>query len=221
MRTPVSPSTIAFSSEPPSASPFCRSISTSFRNVNVRAGATSSANDVLGDAQRPRLMPQQRMVVADAVGDLEVIRGVERDALVAARDRDRAHDLQILPRRLQPLHARFVNDVEERRRAAVHDRHFRRVQLDDDVVDPHADERREQMLDRLDRHFVARQAGRELNPRQVVHRRGHFVIAQIGATEPDAEISRCGFECEIDLDAGVKTDSVTRNLATKRCAVRP
>ena len=40
-----------------------------------------------GDPQRPRLMPQERVIVADAVGDLEVIRRIERDALVAARDR--------------------------------------------------------------------------------------------------------------------------------------
>ena len=117
----------------------------------MRAGAISSMNDLLGDAQRPRLVPQQRMVEADAVGDLEVIRRVERDALVAARERDRPDDLQVLARRLQPLHAGFLNQVDERRRAAVHDRHFRRVQLDDDVVDAQADERRQQMLDRLDR----------------------------------------------------------------------
>ena len=92
--------------------------------------------------------------------------------------------------RLQPLHARFVNQVDERRRAAVHDRHFRRVQLDDHVVDADADERREQVLDRLDRHFVPRQAGGELDAGQVVHRGRHLVIAQIRPAKPDAEISR-------------------------------
>ena len=64
----------------------------------MRAGAISSMNDLFGDAQRARLMPQQRMVVADAVGDLEVIRRIERDALVAARERDRPDDLQVLAR---------------------------------------------------------------------------------------------------------------------------
>jgi hypothetical protein len=47
-----------------------------------------------------------------------------------------------------------------------------RVQLDDDVVDADADERRQQVLDRLDRDFVDRETGRELDPREVVHRRG-------------------------------------------------
>src|SRR5205814_5905876 len=78
------------------------------------------------DAQRARLMPQQRMVVADAVGDLEMIGGVNRDALVAARQRDRTHDLQKLAVLLLPLHAGFLKQVDERRGAAIHDRHFRR-----------------------------------------------------------------------------------------------
>jgi hypothetical protein len=51
---------------------------------------------LFGDAQRARLVPQQRMIVADAVGDLEVIRRIQRDALVAARERNRPDDLQVL-----------------------------------------------------------------------------------------------------------------------------
>ena len=49
---------------------------------------------VLGDSHRPRLMTQQRMVEADAVSDLEVIRGIERDSLVSVGQRDRPHHLQ-------------------------------------------------------------------------------------------------------------------------------
>ena len=41
------------------------------------------------------------------------------------------------------------------------------------------------------------------------------MAAQVGTAEPDAEISRCWFECEIDLVAGVKTDPDARNLTTK------
>ena len=74
------------------------------------------------------------------------------------------------------------------------------------------------MLDRLDRDLVARQTGRELDARQVVHRRRHLVIAQIGPAETDAEIGGGRLEREIDLVAGVKTDSDAGNLATK-CAL--
>ena len=154
--TPVSPMTMAFSSEPPSARPCWRSISTSFRKPNVRAGAISSMNASSRQANRARLVAQHRMVERDAVGDLEVIRRIDRDALVAARQRDRPQHLQVPARRVQPLDAGFLNQVDERRRAAVHDRHFRRVQLDDDVVDAEADERREQVLDRVDVDRVAR-----------------------------------------------------------------
>src|SRR5690349_10522842 len=47
---------------------------------------------LLGDAQGPRLMTKQRVIVADAVSDLEMIRRVDRDALVAARQRNRPDD---------------------------------------------------------------------------------------------------------------------------------
>ena len=168
LRTPVSPSTIALSSEPPSARPRWRSISTSFRNPNVRAGAISSTKLLRRDPHRPRLVPQQRMVEADAVGDLEVIRRIQRDPLVPLRERDRPQHLQVPPRRLQPLHAGFVQDqVHERRGAAVHDRHFRVIQLDDHVVDAQGGQRGEQVLDRLDRHGFARQPGLILNAAQV------------------------------------------------------
>ena len=70
------------------------------------------------------------------------------------------------------------------------------------------------MLDRLDRHLVARQPRRELNARQVVHRRGHLVVAEIGPAKPDAEVGRRRLECEIDFVAGVKTDSDAGNLTT-------
>ena len=100
-----------------------------------------------------------------------------------------------------------MNQIHERRRAAVHDRHFRRVQLDDDVVDADAHERREEMFDRLNRHFVARERGGKLNPRQMLHACGHFVIADVGAPKPHTEIRRRRLQCELHLVARVKTDS--------------
>jgi hypothetical protein len=74
------------------------------------------------------------------------------------------------------------------------------------------------MFDRLDRHFVARQAGGQLDPRQVVNGRRHFVIAQIGPAKANAEIRRRGFQCEVDLVAGVKPDSDAGDVTTN-CAL--
>ncbi len=141
--------------------------------------------------------------------------------LSPARNHDRPDDLQVLPRRLQLLHARFLNQIDERRGAAVHDRHFRRVQLDDDVVDAEADERGEQMLDRFDRHLVARETGRQLNAGKIVHGRRHLEIAEVGPAKTDAEVRRGGLERQIDLVTGVKPNSDAGNVATKSYAVRP
>ena len=86
------------------------------------------------------------------------------------------------------------------------------------VVDAHADERGQQVLDRFNRDLVPGEAGRELDAGQVVHRRRHLVIAEIGPAETDAEISRRRLQRKRDLVAGVKTDSDAGNGATK-CAL--
>ena len=145
----------------------------------MRAGAISSMNDSSEICSVRRLVPQHRVIEADAVGHLEVIGRIERDALVAARQRDRAHDFQEPLRRREPLEARFVNQVNERRGAAVHDGHFGMVQLDDDVVHAQADERGQQVLDGLDRAVLQRKAGGVLDAAQVRDRGGNLEAAQV------------------------------------------
>ena len=76
--------------------------------------------------------------------------------------------LQVAPRRLERPDPGFLNQVDERRRAAVHDRHFRRVELDDDVVDAETDERGQQVLDGVDLDGVAHQAGRVVDRADVL-----------------------------------------------------
>jgi hypothetical protein len=49
------------------------------------------------------------MIEADAVRDLEVIRRIERDPLLAAREGDRTDDLHEAPGRLQALHPGFLD----------------------------------------------------------------------------------------------------------------
>ena len=156
------------------------------------------------------------MVERDAVGDLEVIRRIQRDALVAARQRDRPQHLQVPAGRLQRLDARFLNQVDERRRAAVHDRHFGRVQFDDRVVDAKADERGEQVLDRVDPDGISHQAGGVVDAADVADRGRHFQAAEIGPAETDTGISGSWLEGERDLVARMKTDSCAGNRSSKR-----
>src|SRR4029450_468782 len=146
------------------------------------------------DAQRPGLMTQKRVIVADAVGDLEMIRWIERDALVSTRDRKRPDDFEVLSGSREWPHAGFVNQVNERGRAAVHNRNFGGIQLDNYIVDFHADERRQQVFDRLDRDLLARQARRELDACQMMNSGRNLVIAKIGTPEANTEGSRGGVQ---------------------------
>src|SRR5262245_4048673 len=120
-------------------------------------------------AQRPSLMTQKRVIVTDAVSDLEMIRWIQRDAFIATRDGNRPDDFQVLARSREWSHAGFVNQVDKRGGAAVHNRDFWGVQLDNHIVDSHADECGQQVLDCLDRHLLARQARRELNACKVMN----------------------------------------------------
>ena len=84
---------------------------------------------------------------------------------------------------------------------------------------PSADERRQQVLDRLDRHRFARQAGRDTEcPPRCVTVAGISRPPEVGAPETDAEVGRRRLERERDLVAGVKADSGAGDRATK-CAL--
>ena len=115
--------------------------------------------DLLGEAarrhpQRERLVPQQRVVEADRVADLEVLARDEPRALGAVNHLDGLLDPQQLARHRERPQPRLVQQDHEGRRAAVEHRDFRAVHLDAHVVDAEARERRQQVLDRADRDAV-------------------------------------------------------------------
>jgi hypothetical protein len=124
-------------------------------------------------------------------------------------------NLHVAARRGQPLDAGFVNQVDERRRAAVHDRHLGRVQFDDDVVDAEADERRQQVLDGVDVDSVARQAGGVVDAADVADIRGHLEAAEIGTAETDTEVGGGGLEGQGHLLARMETNPGTGDWSTK------
>ena len=75
--------------------------------------------------------------------------------------------------------------------------------------------RRKEVLDCLDRHRFARQAGLELAAADVRDRGGDFETTQVGALEPDTVVSRRGLEGERDLVAGMKANTGARDGTTK------
>lgn len=87
-----------------------------------------------------------------------------------------------LARGAQFLDPRILNQVDPRRRTAVHDGHFEVIKLDDGVVDAEAAERREQVLNRFDRGLVGHQAGLQLLPAAEVGNAGwDFEASEIGS----------------------------------------
>ena len=61
-------------------------------------------------------------------------------------DANRLEDADVAARHRQRHKAGLIDRLDERRRAAVHDRHFRPVDLDDGVIDAEARQRGEHML---------------------------------------------------------------------------
>ncbi len=105
-------------------------------------------------------------------------------------DPDRLQHLYVTtPRRLAD-HADLLDRIDERFRAAVHDRHFVTVDLDLDVVDAEAADGGQQVLDRGDLAGTGvAEHGRQRGGHHVGMRRGHFGIqagVRIGLAEHDA-----------------------------------
>src|SRR4029450_627668 len=99
--------------------------------------------------------------------------------------------------------ARVLHQIDPRRRAAVHDRHFRLVELDQHVVDAKAAERRQQMLDRVNRRSLVDQASLQLlSAAQMRDMRWNVDAAEIGALKPDAVIGGGGAWGKGDLNGG-------------------
>ena len=81
---------------------------------------------------------------------------------IAIHDRYRLHDLDRAARLVLSDGSRLFDQMQKRRGAAVHDRDFRPIELDDGIIDGGPGECRHQVLDRVDAHaFAVRQDGRE------------------------------------------------------------
>ncbi len=98
-----------------------------------------------------------------------------------------------------------LQQEHERTGRAVHDRHFRRGQVDVGVVDAQAGQRRHQVLDRLDLGRAAAQAGAQHGLGDQVGARGYFDHrVEIDAAEHDAGIHRGRAQGEEHLLAAVQ-----------------
>src|SRR5690606_33183455 len=102
------------------------------------------------DIEGQALLPDERRIEVDL--DVEMKPGMRRQLAPgrAFLDTNRLEHFDVLARLRQLTDAGLIDRFHERRRAAVHDRHFLAVDLDVAVVDRQSTERCEQMLDRPD-----------------------------------------------------------------------
>ena len=91
-------------------------------------------------------------------------------------------------------------------RAAVEDGQLEVVELDDDVVDAHADERGEQVFGGGDEHALAHEAGGVADLGDVAADGGDFEVVEVGAAEDDAGAGGRGQKPHGDRSAGMKAD---------------
>ena len=131
--------------------------------------------------------------------------------------------------------AGILNQIDPGRRAAVHDGPFRMVEFHDGVVDAQASERRQQVLDRLDRGFIAHQhrlqlrqagevrdVGREFRchrgPRERTGCRGPPAPASASGSLSGPNAVRCLHTASLDGGFVVRTSVCGRQRLSNRTA---
>ena len=157
------------------------------------------------------LLPaDQRVLEVDLDLDAAAVIGRELGKRVAGLDAHGLENPDVAARRVEPGDTRLIDRGDEGAGAAVHDRHFRPVNLDHDVVDVERAERRHEVLDGGDRRTRRADRGAEIGGVDVGELRGDFPIApggDIGAEESDAGIGLGGMESYRDIAAAVHPDA--------------
>ena len=151
---------------------------------------------------------EDRVVEIDLEADLEAVEGPEGGTLVAIDDRDFALDADELLRRVLLLQAGRLDQEHEGTGAAIHDRHFRRGQFDDGIVDAQTGQGRKQVLDGI--HLDA----------AVIERGGHGGLAnilggrldfhdriEVDTAEHDAGVRRRGLQGQVNLFPRVQANA--------------
>ena len=157
---------------------------------------------------RLRRALDHRVAEFDRERKLVALEGLEARPLVAVLHFHASHDPQESLRRGLLDDPGLLDQQNERRGAAVHDRQLGGVEVDIDVVDAEPAERGHQMLDGVDLHAVAHQARRQagfadrFGARGNIDRRG-----QVDAPEHDAGFGRRRAQGEADFLSGVQADA--------------
>ena len=104
--------------------------------------------------------------------------------------------------------------------AAIEDGQFKVVELDDDIIDAHADQRREQVLGGGDEDALAHEAGGVADLGDVAADGGDFEVVEIGAAEDECRSRRGGQQPHLNRGSAVQAmpeNSMAAAMVCSRC----
>ncbi len=122
----------------------------------------------------------------DGVVDAVAGAGVDADELGAVADFDVLEDAEVFAAAALGAEADGLKGLHVGEGAAVEDGDFEVVDLDDHVIDAHADESGEEVLGGLDEDRLAHEGGRIADLGDVAAGGGDFEVVEVGAAEDDA-----------------------------------
>ena len=166
-----------------------------------------------GDLERPILPRHHRAVEIDLEIDRKTPARHHRGGAPRVRHRDLLEDLEGAARCVLRGGPGALDEEDEGRGAAVHDRHFRSAQFDDGVVDGAAGQRGHQVLDGARFDVVVTDQGRAQGGFDDVRpgRRDLGTVHRAVAAEPNAGIRFGRMQGHVDLDATMETDTGAMN----------
>ncbi len=140
-------------------------------------------------------------------GEQEAVRRQDADALASAFDRHGLANPQVTFAAARLADSGGADEIDEGLAAAVEDRHFEVIDLNEGVVDAHAVEGAEQVLGGGDQYALAHQAGGIADFLHVAPTCGDGETFEIGADKYDASGGRGREDANADRNAGMEADS--------------
>src|SRR3954469_5880333 len=136
----------------------------------------------------------QRFAADHGVGEVDRVRngvafsGIDSDKFVALAHFERAQNANVCPGAALFANTGAADEIHKRPRASVKNGQFKVIQLDDGIVNSHANESREQMLSGRDEHALFHQTGGVTDARHVATDGLEFKAVKISTPEDNTGV---------------------------------
>jgi len=163
----------------------------------------------VGELDAQSLAADERMREIDGVTDGVAVGRIYGDELVAFTQFVRAQDLEVGALAALLTETNAGDHLDEGLRAAVENGKLEIVELDDGVVDAHANEGGEKVLGGGDEHAFLHERSGVADLGDVAADGCDFEAIEVGAAENNARVGRGGKDAEMDGSTAVESDAAT------------